>query len=308
MFNTNGRSRARSSLAGVVGVIAVVISSACAPPPPPYEAVPLDWTGGVVATRTDVAYGSHPMRRADLYLSSGARGTIVHLHGGGWVAGKKSELFPSVLRRQVKRGYDVVSIDYRLAPADPFPAAVHDAAAAVTWVREKGGALGLDTSRVILSGHSAGANIAALAAFGANGEFPGGDLPPVDGVLLFAGVYDFVNTRSAAFGPRNGWTRTLDGPRGWLRNRSNHGPASPVNWLDRGDPAALVVHGGRDPIVSVDQARALLARAARVGHRSTGLEVTTTVFGDQCVGHIPWCGMPAPTLDAFVDSVGRGSR
>lgn len=296
-------SRLRRMAPAVVFAIALVTSSACVAQAPPYEVVPLEWTGGVNASQRNVAYGSHPAQRADLYMSSGKRGTIIHLHGGGWVAGDKAEHFPSVLRRQVTRGYDVVSINYRLAPSDPFPAAVHDTARAITWVRERGARHGLDTSRVIISGHSAGANIAALAAFGANGDFPGGEIPPVDGVVLFAGVYDFVNTRGTPYGPTNEWAKRLDGPRGWLRNRPNHAPASPTTWLDRNDPTALVVHGAKDGIVSIEQSRALLRRASAVGHPSTIFEVTTDAFGAHCNGHIPWCGMPATTLDRFLDTI-----
>jgi acetyl esterase/lipase len=307
MVNRTWQRVRRSSIAATC-IIALAVSSACVAQAPPYEVVPLEWTGGVAVTHSDVAYGTLPEHRADLYLSNGTRGTIVFLHGGGWVAGDKTEYFPSVLLRQVTRGYDVVSINYRLAPADPFPAAVHDAATAISWVRSQGPTHGLDTSRVILAGHSAGANIAALTAFGANDEFPGGDIPRVHGVVLFAGLYDFVNTQASASTPHDDWSRRLDGPRGWLRNRSNHGLASPVTWLDRRDPVALVVHGASDPIVSVEQARALRRRAAQVGHSMTGFEVTTSVFGEQCNGHLPWCGLPSSDLDRFVDSVPVGPR
>lgn len=295
-------------LAALAFGLVLVTSSACVPAPPPYEAVPLEWTGGVTATQRNVAYGSHPAQRADLYASPGAKGTIVFVHGGGWVAGDKTESFPSALRRQVTRGYDVVSINYRLAPKDPFPGAVHDTATAISWVRDKGARFGLDTSRVILSGHSAGANIAALAAFGANGDFPGGEIPPVHGVILFAGVYDFVGTRTTPFGSPDEWAIRLDGPRGWLRSRPNHAPASPTTWLDRRDPPALVVHGARDAIVSIEQSRALARRATAVGHPSTIFEVTTDAFGEQCNGHVPWCGMPAATLDRFVDTIKGATR
>lgn len=309
MFNNVQTRGVRRAIAGAALTAAIGLLAACAPPPPPYQAIPAEWNGGVRATKVDVPYGSHRMQRADLYVSPGNRGTIVYLHGGGWVAGDKSTGLPSLLLHEVTRGYDVVSINYRLAPSDPFPAAVHDTAQAVRWVRENGATLGLSPTRIVLAGHSAGANIAALAAFGANGAFPGGALAPVDGALLLAGAYDFANARVGGSGTVDDWRGRLEGPGGWLSTPQGRTAGSPVTWLDAKDPATLVIHGGADPILSIDQSRALQRRSAAVGHSSRlqSFEVTTTAFGDRCRSHEPWCGAPVDMVDRFLDGI-RGAR
>jgi acetyl esterase len=92
-------------------------------------------------------------------------GAIVWLHGGGWVMGDVAG-FEHVCRALANAsGHVVVSVEYRLAPEHPFPAAVDDALAAVAWALGHGaGQLSYDASRVIVGGDSAGGNLAAVAA------------------------------------------------------------------------------------------------------------------------------------------------
>ncbi|WP_018681456.1 alpha/beta hydrolase [Actinokineospora enzanensis] len=87
---------------------------------------------------------------------------LVWFHGGGWVIGSlvENEAACRTLCREAETV--VVSVDYRLAPEHPFPAAADDAYAAITWVQEHGAELGIDTERVAVAGESAGANLAAV--------------------------------------------------------------------------------------------------------------------------------------------------
>jgi len=91
-------------------------------------------------------------------------GAIVWLHGGGWVMGDL-EGFEHVCRALANAsGRTVVSVDYRLAPEHPFPAARDDALAAVDWALGHGAAqLGYDPARVVVGGDSSGGNLAAVA-------------------------------------------------------------------------------------------------------------------------------------------------
>jgi len=92
-------------------------------------------------------------------------GALVWLHGGGWCIGVLDG-FDRVCRSLCNAAAAiVVSVDYRLAPEHPWPAAVHDATLAVDWVVGHGaGQLGFDAGRVAIGGDSAGGNLAAIAA------------------------------------------------------------------------------------------------------------------------------------------------
>lgn len=284
----------------VTVLLMAVLVVSCAVAPTPFEAIPFDYTGGVRATKVGIAYGPGRSHKADLYVSPARRGTIVYLHGGGWVSGDRHYV-PSLLLHQVTRGWDVVSIDYRMAGEAPFPAAVHDASDAISWVYRNGAQHGLDTHRVVISGGSAGGNIAALLAYGANDTgFPGADLVPVDGLLSLAGVYDM---RTAGFGE-------LDRPGGWLHGvpRGRY-DSSPNVWLDAQDPPTLAVHGVEDPLVSVAQVRALATRSRSVGHgaRMKVIETSHPSLEQRCRSHFPWCGAPVTEVNKFLDELPRAN-
>ena len=94
----------------------------------------------------------------------GARTLVVYLHGGGWVIGSldTSEAFC----RRLAKSADcvVVSVGYRLAPEHPFPVPVQDAEAALRWAHDHASEIGTDTSKLVVLGDSAGANLAAVVA------------------------------------------------------------------------------------------------------------------------------------------------
>jgi acetyl esterase len=89
---------------------------------------------------------------------------LVYLHGGGYVAGSL-DTHDNVCAALTNRADCLtVSVDYRLAPEHPFPAALEDGYAALEWVHEFGEHVGADTDRVALAGDSAGGNLTAAVA------------------------------------------------------------------------------------------------------------------------------------------------
>ncbi|MGH3520742.1 MAG: alpha/beta hydrolase [Haloechinothrix sp.] len=106
--------------------------------------------------------------------TDGAHPTVVFLHGGGFAIG--SIATHDLMCREICRQVDavVVSVDYRLAPENPFPASVEDCVAATRWVSDHIAELGGDPDRLALAGDSAGGNLAAVVAQ----EFAGDDNAP----------------------------------------------------------------------------------------------------------------------------------
>ncbi len=108
----------------------------------------------------DVDAGGVPAR---LYRPSSDEGLalLVYFHGGGWVVGDLETHDSTARALAVESGQAVLSVDYRLAPEHPFPAAFEDAVATTRWAWEHAGELGADPERLAIGGDSAGGNLAA---------------------------------------------------------------------------------------------------------------------------------------------------
>jgi acetyl esterase/lipase len=89
---------------------------------------------------------------------------VVFIHGGGWSIGDLDTYDTTARIHAVGSGAVVVSVDYRLAPEHPYPAAVEDAWAATQWVADHAGEFGADPARLAVAGDSAGGNLAAVVA------------------------------------------------------------------------------------------------------------------------------------------------
>lgn len=118
-------------------------------------------------------------RPARLYVPSSERPSValgagapllVFMHGGGWIYGSLDSHDAPCRLLAERSGVRVLSVDYRLAPEDPFPAAYDDSLAAYGWVVEHAAELGADPTRLAVGGDSAGGNLAAGVAFAAARE------------------------------------------------------------------------------------------------------------------------------------------
>jgi acetyl esterase/lipase len=222
----------------------------------------------------DVPYTESPgtTRRFDLARPDDdvRRPAVILIHGGGWAAGSR-ELTHRAMRTYAARGYVAVSVGYRLArrPRDTFPAAISDVRCAVRHVRADAARYGIDPERIAAVGFSAGGHLAAMLALAADTEgLDDGSCSLREGDVRVRGAvawYAPFDLRTAV-GTR--WPRVvsdfLGGAPAEVPERA--ALASPITHPSAGDAPIFMVHGTEDPIVSIEEARGMLAalRRARV--------------------------------------------
>ena len=212
-----------------------------------------------------------------------ALGVLVWLHGGGWYVGD-IESFDRVTRQLANAsGAVCLSVDYRLAPEHPYPAAVHDARSTVAWAAGAGvRQLGTDPARVVVGGDSAGANLAAVAARHERAAVRAQLLvyPALDAAMDSDSYSEFAD--GALLGAKDMercWSLYLDGADGAEPD------ASPVNADDlAGVAPAYIAVAGHDVLRDDGLRYAEALRAA-------GVEVTLERYDDMVHSFLRWGGV-----------------
>lgn len=200
-----------------------------------------------VEVRRDITYTSGKPEDAnkhklDIYSPKGGGkfAVLVFIHGGSWRGGDRSQ-YTALGNRFAKEGLEVVIPSYRLMPANPHPAQVEDADAAVDWVIRNIAQYGGDVRRIYVSGHSAGGHLAAYV--GLNQEF----WPKLKGVMALSGVYDVSKIAGFKNDPEN---------------------ASPMHHVAKGAPPFLITYCENDYPSLPAQAREFDAALRKAGDES----------------------------------------
>lgn len=200
-----------------------------------YHAEVLRRAGTVVPTED--AYGPDPYQRIAVVPAERPTGIVLAaLHGGGWTNGYK-EWMLFMAPAFAPFGITFVSIGYRLAPQTIFPDNYDDVLAAIVALHRHAPSWGGDPANIFLTGHSAGAHLAALAALRDDWQAPRG-LPRdvVRGALPISGTYLFGPGSGLSMRPR------FLGPSG----EDVEAAASPLNHIGRHPAPFLVAVGGED--------------------------------------------------------------
>lgn len=181
---------------------------------------------------------------------------IIHVHGGSWVNGKKSDdNMTDVITSLAEQGFTVASINYRLAPNSKFPAQIQDVKCAIRFMRANASTYAINKDKIGLLGESAGGHLSALAGVSQNVA----DFESVE----YAGVSDSVSAVVDLFGPSNLVSFTQGNPILLAALPSflgSYSPvaASPTSYIDPQDPTFLLIHGDSDRLVPLSQSQEFL--------------------------------------------------
>ena len=212
-------------------------------------------------SHANISYGPHPENVIDFWQAEGdgPRPLMVYIHGGGWRAGTKA-VKPGQLEPFLEKGISCAAVEYRLTPANPLPAPVHDAARAIQFIRSKAGKWNIDKDKIALTGGSAGActsmwllfhddladpdskdpvlrestRVTAAAVAGGQTSIDPKQIVPWLGenVLLHLMIANAVGEPSAEAALAN-----------YEKHEAHYKEFSSYNHVDKGDPALLMTYG-----------------------------------------------------------------
>jgi acetyl esterase/lipase len=236
--------------------------------------------------------------RSEPKASEGHRAGLVFFHGGGFVL-CNLDTHDGICRSLANAaGCVVVSVDYRLAPEHPYPAAPEDCYAVTEWVAKNGAELGIDVSRLAIGGDSAGGNLAAVVALMARDR--GG--PSLRFQLMIYPVtdcaFDTLSYRENAEGyflttgmMRWFWEKYLADPA-----QGGEAYASPLRAQNIANlPPGLCITAGYDPLRDEGEAYAERLRKA-------GVDVRTTRYAGMFHGFFSMTGQLDKAREALAEA------
>jgi len=247
-------------------------------PPPHYgiaEQPPPADTTFVKQRFLDIAYATRsPAEKLDIYLPDSGDGpfsVIVAIHGGAFMGCDKADMQVLPMLESLKRGYAVVSINYRLSWEAKFPALVEDGKAAIRWIRANAWQYKLDPEKIAAWGGSAGGYLSTMlgTSAGIRGledlSLGNPDQPcHVQAVVAWFGPTNFLKmdeqlTASGLLPPPGFRHNEANSPESLLLGQTiteipeKVRTANPETYIRPGAPPFLLQHGTKDPVVPVQQ-------------------------------------------------------
>ncbi len=205
-----------------------------------------------VATNITYLVANNYEAKLDVYQRRDRQGphpTLIYIHGGGWVGGTKEGAL-MFLMPWFEMGWNVVNVEYRLGRVSLAPAAVEDCLCALRWIGAHAGQYQIDTSRLVVTGDSAGGHLSLTTGMipqsaGLDRQCPGLDLPKVAAVVNFYGITDVADLLDGA----NEKSYAV----AWLGSRPDREEVakrvSPLTYVRADLPPILTIHGDADPAV-----------------------------------------------------------
>jgi acetyl esterase/lipase len=218
--------------------------------------------------------------KLDLYRPAADRAlpALVWIHGGGFQVGDKGE-YRERFTPIAERGFVVASMNYRLLGEAPWPAQIHDANAAVRWLRANAAEHGVDPDRIAVGGGSAGGQLASLVGLTTGDAALEGEVGDhtATSSAVSAVVAMFPATDLIALGGPSELEREILPPSAGATllgiAHVDDDPAasraiSPRHRVHAGAPPHLLLHGDRDMVMHVDQSRTMHDALSAVGAHS----------------------------------------
>ncbi len=179
---------------------------------------------------------------------------IINYHGGGFISPLLPGLEQSLWQDAKTYGAILFAVDYRVAPENKFPAAVNDSYNAFKWIAANGSGFGGDTSRLVIMGNSAGANLVAVISQKAKKELLSGKIKlqvmnglPID--LRPQNMESSVSYKENAIGYFQTKALCYFAVETYAPNQSNHPEVSPILEQDlKGLPPAVIINAEFDPL------------------------------------------------------------
>jgi alpha-L-fucosidase 2 len=208
----------------------------------------------------------------------GPHAAVILVHGGGWTAGNKQANFIQPLFGPLdESGLAWFSIDYRLAPQHPYPAAVRDVEAAIRYIKTHTRDFRIDPKRIALMGESAGGHLVALVATRSTRE------TAVAAVVPFYGAFDLEALLAGKKEVSKGMTGFLGITDLSEKSRTVLREASAATYVKKGLPPFLLIHGSKDEAVPYDQSVRFNAQL-----ESAGVKTEFYTVEDGSHGVINW--------------------
>jgi acetyl esterase/lipase len=207
---------------------------------------------------------------------------VICIHGGGFRAGNRQS-YDGLIKKLSRNGYVAITVEYRLAPKYPYPAAIYDVKAAVRWLRANVAKYHVDPDRIGVTGGSAGGHLAQfLGVTGGVKRFEGDGGNPeqssrVACVVNFYGPSDFTKSYGKSVDAAEVLPLFLGGNLEQARRR--HIEASPLYWVTPDAAPTLCVHGTKDQYVAFEQAQWIVDRLNAAGVEANLLAMEGSMHG-----------------------------
>ncbi len=230
--------------------------------------------------------------------SAGKKPCVIVIHGGSWSGGDDKQL-PELNSYLARRGYQVVSMDYRLAPEYQNPQPVKDVKFCIRYLKANAEKLQIDTNNFVLLGRSAGAQIALLAAYTLKNE-------GIKGVVDFYGPADmvfgyFVPSNPLVLDSHKVMEAYLGGT--YQQIPAKYQASSPVLYVDNQSVPTLLIHGENDVLVSYQHSVRLNAKLNQLRVKHFLLSLPWATHGCDYTLNGPSGQLATYTVERFLNAV-----